>query len=83
MTVNDFKRIYLHLYGLVIFILLRVEKMLPYWADFHAKKRRLEAEGDMARGDHDDHMDVQISEPIELNEDLEMDAVEDCSLRPG
>lgn len=37
----------------------------------------------MARGDNDDPMDVQISEPMELNDDVEMDAVEDCSLRPG
>lgn len=47
------------------------------------KKRRLEAEGDMARGDHNDDMDVQKSEPMEINDNLQMDAVEDCSRRPA
>lgn len=39
----------------------------------------------MARGDHDNDMDVQLSEPMESNDnrDVAMDDVEDYSRRPG
>lgn len=36
----------------------------------------------MARGDHDG-VDLQRSEPMEINEDLEMDAGDDTSRRLG
>lgn len=56
--------------------------MFPSWTESVTKKRPLEAEGDMARGDHDNDMDVQISELLK-NKDFEMDAVEDPSHQPG
>lgn len=39
----------------------------------------------MARGDHDNDMDVQICEPMKIddNNDTTMDAVEDYSRQPG
>lgn len=41
------------------------------------------AEGDMARGDHDRDTDAQKPEPMEVNDSLDTDTVEDCSRRPG
>lgn len=55
--------------------------MFSFWTASPTKKRRLEAAGDMARGDHDDNIDIQISEPMEINDNLEMDAVE--KVKPG
>lgn len=46
------------------------------------KKRCLESNWDMASGGHN-NTDVQISEPMEINDNLEMDAVKDCSRRAG
>lgn len=57
--------------------------MFPFQTESSTKKRRLESEGDMASGDHDDAMDVQFSEPMEIIDSLEMDAVEDRLHRPG
>lgn len=39
----------------------------------------------MARGDHDNDMDVQMYEPMKIDDinDTTMDAVEDYSHRPG
>lgn len=37
----------------------------------------------MARGDHDYDMDVQISEPMEINDNIQLDAVEDSLHHPG
>lgn len=39
----------------------------------------------MASGDHDNDMDVQVYEPMKIddNNDTTMDAVEDYSRRPG
>lgn len=57
--------------------------MLPFWTESPTKKSRVGAEGDMARGDHDRDTDAQKPEPMEVNDSLDTDTVEDCSRRPG
>ncbi|XP_056893251.1 torsin-1A-interacting protein 2-like isoform X2 [Takifugu flavidus] len=46
-----------------------------------SEKRRREAEGDMARVGHENDRNVQRSEPMEVEEDLGRDAVQDSSRR--